>query len=1328
MSSTFASRSGRRKRAQAQPNRSSANETTHEFTMNDLLESNMPPMETHVERMSNDRKRRFQDVVPVEPPSPMKRQATRTAADSAATEEPAGLPFSPADELYNLDLDGSYNEYPESLGAGSSAKRNPLGQVKPSSTTATIIFAFFCGMTVEELRTVRLVLRVKGPKPSTAATSVWTAVFSAKRAALLLTSATHFTTSLYRWVENANFFTRTSLKALGLRIQFGHDGARCPLRRAGCEDFVVLHHNGVHEVAVDFCGCVDRDDEYAQLLRRRWFPATTGRPQTCATFECLELFHLLSLKAKTTAYDFYNVLELRTNGYGIQPPNRYPAFLRTMRIYRHVVLLKRRGRFGHTGSRVADTPIGGLALRCPACPRPGVNLPEGWENAAPEDRCLYIMFLALDACFRLKRRMISSERWDPALGAGWAYMVETAAYRAYLLTMTDQKEMSTCSGLAALDYANTKFSCGYSATGVGMGVCARHELVMPTGVGDLQKGERYANMDYIFASIFRHLHLLLRIILSYDIACQWWKELKARLLLLPPLVRLQLALDFIRFVVPKMHIGGHTLNCQHKYSLNLVPGSGQTDAEGIERAWAVVGGLAGSTRVMGPGSRSDALDDHWSFWNWTKVVGLGATLRRRLDVAEVELEKQRAAFQHFSEEQAESVLEWKRMVEEFEADGSRKNPYESTMKGMSEAQVHQQLEEAEAAAEKSAPQMRIHDVGPVAFVVAGLEAEDEQRRIRVQVALKKADSTSSKTKLRSMRKKLNRNLDRLCGLQATYTPAALRTFPYSYPRALMAPPPSNSPPAGAPGNLLLELVAIEQQLRGPQCRTALVQLRNQLHIKVRLLIYKRNHSRHQGMNTRSRAVVARNESHIRLHSEKFQMAWMALFWMVGGVEADVGWPKLEKADIRCMQEAETLSRKQAERQRKEQNQRAREARLVDEEELPAPKVNDNDDIIEDEYDPERFTEGQNRAVMSWIWTTTGIEGTDGEMREALRVEWCKSWARVRRWDEEVRILKEEQRGLPVSFKHEAEEWKARAAAVPLDEVSVGVGEGMIAQHINAFFSIVSLAYPLPVASANSSAQPLVPLVDLPQAQSTLLHRISPPTWSLKTGQFAFPCSHVSHLGSLGRLGEADKDAGRYTVNKVLVGQALPTRRPCSALTPPPTLRSSLVACASVLRARRTMSKSTYQGCGETTAPLKNKVAPSQQAPPPSLPNVFLPMSALPSASGPSAALESDSTLQAQISHLQASVDNLVVQSYLMAQQPTVRPSRDFTTEGVVRLLNDMLESVQSMQPGLMRPAVAYAPYPPLLPWAPEPPMPRQHQPNIFSESSDRYASVYAAAH
>ncbi|KAF7317468.1 hypothetical protein HMN09_00484000 [Mycena chlorophos] len=491
----------------------------------------------------------------------------------------------------------------------------------------------------------------------------------------------------------------------------------------------------------------------------------------------------------------------------------------------------------------------------------------------------------------------------------------------------------------------------------------------------------YANMDYIFASILRHLHRLLRIILSYDIACQWWKDLKACLLLLPPLVRLQLALEFIRVVVPKMH----TPECQHKYSLNLVPGSGQTDAEGIERAWAM--------KYWGLQQPSDA-------------------------VSEVKLERQKAAFKHFSEEQADSVDEWADLVEAYEADGTKKNPHKPTMKGLSEAQVRSQLEEAEAVAEAKAAQVRIHEVGPVAFVVLGLEAEEEQRAIRVQVVLKKAKSTTAKGQLRGMRKRLNRKMEQLCSLQATYTPAALirlnalvlaedvlpENIPLLLPSALMAPPPARRAAHGRADRAFLEVLGIEHQLRGPQCRTALVQPQP---------------TTYQG------ATAALQEKPLTTPRDEYEMAWLALVLIAGGLDADIGWKKLEKADIRCMQEAETL-RKQAQRERRERNQREREARLIVENELPAPKENDDEDM-EDASDGERFTEGQNRGIMR-VRTPPKVLAKLINAA-ALRVEWCNAWALVRWWDEEVRILKEEQRRLPISLRHEADEWKARAQLV-----------------------------------------------------------------------------------------------------------------------------------------------------------------------------------------------------------------------------------------------------------------------------------------------------------
>lgn len=205
-------------------------------------------------------------------------------------------------------------------------------------------------------------------------------------------------------------------------------------------------------------------------------------------------------------------------------------------------------------------------------------------------------------------------------------------------------QMSTCTGLAALDHANSKFSRGYATTGVGVGMCARHEFIQKNGVGDLQKGERcaafhcrfyllnpsepirYSNMDYVFASALRHHSPKLSKIASYDIACQWSLHLLERLKRLPPLVRLHAILS-LSFVIPKLHIYGHKLRCQLAYSFHYHPGVGNTDGEGIERSHAFIGRMGTTTREMGPGSRHDTLDDGWGFWNWLKLVTLRTLLR-----------------------------------------------------------------------------------------------------------------------------------------------------------------------------------------------------------------------------------------------------------------------------------------------------------------------------------------------------------------------------------------------------------------------------------------------------------------------------------------------------------------------------------------------------------------------------------------------------------------------------------------------------------------------------------------------------------------------------
>ena len=59
--------------------------------------------------------------------------------------------------------------------------------------------------------------------------------------------------------------------------------------------------------------------------------------------------------------------------------------MNVVRQWRNLQALKRGGR-GHDPTGVDGTQEGELAVQCRACPLPGVNLPEGWENAPEDDR------------------------------------------------------------------------------------------------------------------------------------------------------------------------------------------------------------------------------------------------------------------------------------------------------------------------------------------------------------------------------------------------------------------------------------------------------------------------------------------------------------------------------------------------------------------------------------------------------------------------------------------------------------------------------------------------------------------------------------------------------------------------------------------------------------------------------------------------------------------------------------------------------------------------------------------------------------------------------
>lgn len=129
-------------------------------------------------------------------------------------------------------------------------------------------------------------------------------------------------------------------------------------------------------------------------------------------------------------------------------------------------------------------------------------------------------------------------------------------------------------------------------------------------------------MDYMFLSSLRGTQYQ-RLIVSYDIACQWSIHLCERILAFPEDLQLVFSENGVIFVVPKFHLPSHVASCQTAYSYNLTRGAADTDGEAPERGWSDINPASNQTKEMGPGSRRDVIDNLFGDWNHKKLIGLG---------------------------------------------------------------------------------------------------------------------------------------------------------------------------------------------------------------------------------------------------------------------------------------------------------------------------------------------------------------------------------------------------------------------------------------------------------------------------------------------------------------------------------------------------------------------------------------------------------------------------------------------------------------------------------------------------------------------------------
>ncbi|KAF9553012.1 hypothetical protein CPC08DRAFT_646182 [Agrocybe pediades] len=805
-------------------------------------------------------------------------------------------------------------------------------------------------------------------------------------------------------------------------------------------DRVTVHPSGPWDSTTSWAP--PDDPEYALDEDGAWYDEALERPvmdelaagvedvlatKCCATFELLTHLQHLVFTTKASTYDIYRALEKRTNNTGMSmPKSRYRALSRMILQWRHLKMLKWAGR-GHDPSGAAGTQPGELAIRCPSCPIDGINLPTGWRQAPPEFQFLYMAIICMDANFRLKNQIVSNYSQDPGLGPGWAYMLPREPYESYVLSRADNDDISTCVGFQALAKANTKFSRGLRYTGVGLTVCGRSEMIMPSGVGNLHKGERYANMDYIFASALQNIIL--------------------------PLVKLIPA-------IPKLHEPAHQAKNHEMYSLNYLPGAGLSDCECPERVWAPHNPLANSTKTQGPGSRQDVLDTHFGFWNWLKYVGLGDTLLRRYKAAVAERNIQVEAHRGLTRTWEEKSAAWEKMCRKWDDDTfpkKSKSPYKSKGTSMSEAEVKKKLENEENERLRAGG-TSVHSTSPWVFVCMGLDLEDAQRRLRREIRKKAQDRPDDN--ITEQRRILRSRIQDWELIQPIFMPGILQYRADTNSSARAANPtiatlravstvtdhpedteiwlPSRVSAPHRDRVCVQGLAGMEEQLRDAQLQDALEGVRLVLRMKSRMVQFKNANIRGQRDGTISRAMIDRVHERARVCVEKYRVARLAKIALAGPGQWQEKFRVMEDGDVRGYQDPTRLRQRQGRPGTLEDSQLdGQQAQAEDSSGLES----DSQFLLAQERERRDGT-GETRRTVSWIWRV-GDQGMEGEADEEIaRTEWARSRARSLRAKEEVMLLKEEMRRVLDFLAWKEKWWTSRqtvAPGVPKDQEEGLVG-------------------------------------------------------------------------------------------------------------------------------------------------------------------------------------------------------------------------------------------------------------------------------------------------
>ena len=131
-------------------------------------------------------------------------------------------------------------------------------------------------------------------------------------------------------------------------------------------------------------------------------------------------------------------------------------------------------------------------------------------------------------------------------------------------------------------------------------------------------------MDYSLSEALKNSNVagLSQIIVIYDIMCQYFKRLNARMEE-SQYITLPLGVAILHGI-GLFHVSGHVWRCFSHFLPTFITGASQVDGEILESLWSVLNEISPSTQNATHAGHIETLDDHMGDSNFKKMLDIGS--------------------------------------------------------------------------------------------------------------------------------------------------------------------------------------------------------------------------------------------------------------------------------------------------------------------------------------------------------------------------------------------------------------------------------------------------------------------------------------------------------------------------------------------------------------------------------------------------------------------------------------------------------------------------------------------------------------------------------